>query len=61
MKKILKVVWRILEVIYFPVYIAFWLLHKIARFILAISYSGMLEGRIAKDILKSLFKWHGRY
>lgn len=60
MKKILKVAWRILEVIYFPVYIAFWLSHKIARFILAISYFGMLEGRIAKDILKSLFKWYGR-
>ena len=61
MKKILKIIWRILGVIYAPIYVAFWLLHKVARLILAISYFGMLEKSIAKDIVKSLFKWHGRY
>ena len=61
MKKILKVMWRILGVIYLPVYIAFRLLRGIARLMLALSYLGMLEGGIAKDIFKSLFKWHGKY
>jgi hypothetical protein len=59
--KINEIVKRILEVIYFPIYVIFWLLHKIARFILAISYFGMLEGRIAKDIINSLFRIHGKY
>lgn len=61
MKKILKVIWQILEVIYFPAYIAFWLLHKIARLVLAISYFGMLEKTIGKDIIKHLFTWHGKH
>lgn len=61
MKKILKVIWQILEVIYFPAYIAFWLLHKIARLALAISYFGMLEKTIGKDIIKHLFTWHGKH
>ena len=61
MKKILKVIWQILEVIYFPAYIAFWLLHKIARLVLAISYFGMLEKIIGKDIIKHLFTWHGKH
>lgn len=61
MKKILKAVWRILEVIYFPVYIASWLLHKVARLVLAISYFGMLEKQVGKDILSNLFSWHGRH
>lgn len=63
MKKIfkLKILWKMLGIIYFPIYIACWLLREIARFILAISYFGLLEVRMAKDIFKSLFKWHGRY
>ena len=61
MRKFLKVVWKVLEVIYFPIYVAFWLLHKIARFLLAISYFGMLEGRMGKDIIHHLFDWHGRH
>lgn len=55
MKKVLKIIWRILGVIYAPVYIASWLLHKVARLVLAISYFGMLEKRIGKDIIKYLF------
>lgn len=61
MKKTLKIIWNVLGVIYAPIYLAFWLLHKIARLILAISYFGMLQGRVGKDIIKSLFKWYGRY
>lgn len=61
MKKILKFIWRALGVVYFPVYVASWFLHKVARFILAVSYFGMLEKQIGKDIIRSLFKWHGRY
>lgn len=59
--KIAKITWQILGVIYFPAYVAFWLLHKIARLMLAIAYFGMLEKQTGKDIIKSLFKWHGRY
>lgn len=59
--KIAKITWQILEVIYFPAYVAFWLLHKIARLMLAIAYFGLLNKQAGKDIIKSLFKWHGRY
>lgn len=61
MKKILKIIWRILGVIYAPIYVAFWLFHKVARLLLAISYFGMLEKKISKDIISNLFKWHGRH
>lgn len=60
MKKVLKIIWRILGVIYAPVYIASWLLHKVARLVLAISYFGMLEKQIGKDIIKYLFIYNGR-
>lgn len=61
MKKIIKFLWATLKVAYFPFYVIFWLLHKIARVLLAIAYFGMLETRMAKDILKYLFNWHGRH
>lgn len=61
MKKILKFLWRFAGVFYFPVYTLAWVLHKVARLVLAISYFGMLEKQVGKDIIKSLFKWHGRY
>lgn len=59
--KIAKITWQILGVIYFPAYVAFWLLHKIARLTLAIAYFGLLNKQAGKDIIKSLFKRHGRY
>lgn len=43
---------------YFPIYLIFWLLHKIARLLLAISYFGMFEKQMGKDIIINLFKWH---
>lgn len=61
MKKVLKIIWRILGVIYAPIYVAFWLLHKVARLLLAISYFGMFEKQISKDIIKYLFTWHGKH
>lgn len=61
MKKIIKFIWLLLGVLYFPVYLAFWLFHKIARLLLAISYFGMFEKQIGKDIILSLFNWHGRH
>ena len=59
--KIAKITWQILGVIYFSAYVAFWLLHEIARLMLAIAYFGLLNKQAGKDIIKSLFKWHGRY
>lgn len=61
MKKVIKFIWLLLGVLYFPVYLAFWIFHKIARLLLAISYFGMFEKQIGKDILLSLFNWHGRH
>ncbi len=56
MKKVLKFLWEFFGVLYFPIYVLAWALHKIARLTLAISYFGMLEPRIGKDVIKSLFK-----
>ena len=61
MKKVIKAVWDILGIVYFPIYLLAWLLHKVARFLLAMSYFGMLQKQYAKDIIKSLFAWHGKY
>ena len=61
MKKIAKFIWICLGVVYAPVYIASWLLHKVARLLLAISYFGMFEKTIGKDIIKYLFIWHGKH
>lgn len=61
MKKVLKFLWTLVGVFYFPIYILAWVLHKIARFLLAISYFGMLQKQYGKDIIKSLFIWRGKY
>lgn len=61
MKKVLKFLWRCVGVLYFPIYLLAWVLHKIARLMLAIAYFGLLNKQAGKDIIKSLFKWHGRY
>lgn len=61
MKKVIKFLWQYLGVIYAPVYIASWLLHKVARLVLAISYFGMLQKTTGKDIIKYLFAWHGKH
>ena len=61
MKKVCKFLWRIAGALYFPIYMLAWVLHKIARLLLAISYFGMLQKRYGKDIIKSLFVWRGKY
>lgn len=61
MKNIFSYLEKIAKVLYFPIFVAFWILHKIARCLLAASYFGMFETRMAKDILKYLFNWHGRH
>lgn len=61
MKKVLKFLWRRVGILYFPIYLLAWVLHKIARLTLAIAYFGLLNKQAGKDIIKSLFKWHGRY
>ena len=48
----------LITVFYFPVYVSFWALHKVARLLLAICYMGMLDFRTGKDILVNLFNWH---
>lgn len=61
MKKVLKFLWGLIGIIYFPIFLSAFVLHKIARFMLAIAYFGLLNEQAGKDILKSLFSWHGRY
>lgn len=61
MKKMLKFLWKHVGVFYFPVYLLAWILHRIARLMLAIAYFGLLSTRAGKDIVKSLVKRHGRY
>ena len=61
MKKILKIIWCILGVIYAPIYVAFWLLHKVARLLLAIAYFGLLNWQSCSDILKNLFSYGRKY
>lgn len=48
----------ILGIIYYPVYAAAWILHKIARLILAICYFLMFKWRMGADIIKTLFAKH---
>lgn len=61
MKKVIKFLWRCIGVLYFPIYLLAWVLHKIARLMLAIAYFGMLEKTVGKDIIKHLFIWHGKH
>lgn len=61
MKKIFKFLWKCIGALYSPIYLLAWILHKIARFLLAIAYFGMLNKRIGKDIINSLFSLYGRY
>lgn len=60
LKKLLKIAWNILGFCYIPIFLLAWILHKIARITLAISYYLMFEPKMAKDIIINLFKYHGR-
>ena len=52
------ITWTIVGLIYAPVFIAAWVLHIVARVLLAFSYIGMLNGQRGKDILKSIFMFN---
>lgn len=55
MKRIKKIASFCLSIIYFPLYLCAFLLHAVSRLLLAISYFGLLERRMAVDILNSIF------
>lgn len=52
------ITWAVVGLIYFPVFFASWLLHISARLLLAISYYGMLNPRVGRDIFRSIFRWN---
>lgn len=52
------ITWALVGLMYLPIFILAWLLHIISRFLLSISYFGMLNARTGKDVLKSLFRWN---
>ncbi len=52
------ITWTLVGLAYSPVFIAAWLLHIIARFLLSISYFGMLNGKMGRDVFKSIFRWN---
>ena len=56
MKKLGKFIWTVIGILYFPIFIAFWLLAYVARTILAISYIGQLDFRYGWKTLKYTFK-----
>lgn len=58
--KLEKVLSAIVLTLYFPVYVTGWVLVWVARLILAISYSFMLDFCKSKDILTNIFRYHGR-
>lgn len=61
MKKLLKKSINIaLGVMYFPVAVLSYMLHLIARLLLSLSYFGMLETKMGKDVWKILFSRYYR-
>lgn len=51
----LVILWSIIGVIYSPIFIMAWFLRIIARFLLGISYFGLLNKKMGHDVIKSLF------
>ena len=52
------ITWTLAGLVYLPVFIAAWLLHIVARLLLSISYLGLLNASMARDVFKSIFKWN---
>ena len=52
------ILWTLVGLLWEPVFIASWLLRIVARFLLSISYFGMLNGKMGSDVFKSLFTWY---
>ena len=46
----------VIGVLYFPIYLSFWLIRLVSRFILAISHFGTLNFEHGLAILKSIFQ-----
>lgn len=65
MKTILKKIWKfivkvfccILGIVYYPIYLLCFVLHIVARFLLAVAYVGLFDGQRAKNTFKSLFRY----
>lgn len=53
-----QVLWVILGILYFPIFLASWLLNVVSRALLALSYYGMLDYLRGKNVFKSLFQWN---
>ena len=51
----LFLVWFIIGVIYFPIYLTAWILHVVARLLLAIGYLFMLQPHVARNVFSSVF------
>ena len=52
------ILWTLVGLLWAPVFIASWLLRIVARFLLSISYFGMLNGKMGRDVFKSLLTWY---
>lgn len=52
------ILWTIVGLLWAPIFIASWLLRIVARFLLSISYFGMLNDKMGRDVFKSLFTWY---
>ena len=52
------ILWTLVGLLWAPIFIASWLLRIVARFLLSISYFGMLNGKMRRDVFKSLFTWY---
>ena len=52
------ILWTLVGLLWAPIFIASWLLRIIARFLLSISYFGMLNGKMGRGVFKSLFTWY---
>lgn len=50
--------WTLVGLLWAPIFIASWLLRIVARFLLSISYFGMLNGKMGCGVFKSLFTWY---
>ena len=55
-KKIVIVFYWLAMIAYLPIWLACWLLQRIARLLLAFAYLGLLDWQRSKGIIKSLFR-----
>ena len=58
--KAIRWLFTLVGILFFPIFVVAWFLHKIARLLLAISYLFMLDWHKAKDIIVNMFSRYGR-